>query len=123
MIGGFLGALCRYLVGMWLYNGNGFPIGTLVVNLIGCLFLGWFLSSAMHPKRINANLVLLIGTGFTGSFTTFSTFSVEVVQLVQVGRNGLALLYITSSIGFGLMLAYVGYSLARLKKVEMGQLS
>lgn len=123
MLGGFLGAICRFLVGEWLYNGNGFPVGTFLVNLVGCLFLGWFLTYAKYSKRINTRIVLLIGTGFTGAFTTFSTFSVEVIHLLEGGFILLASVYITASIGFGLVLAYIGYKLACLKKVKTGQQS
>ncbi|MEK4028215.1 MULTISPECIES: fluoride efflux transporter CrcB [Bacillaceae] len=108
MIGGFLGAICRYLLGEWIHTAHGFPVGTLLINLIGCLFLGWFLTYVSQNKKIKPEITLLIGTGFVGSFTTFSTFSVEVMQLFGEGRFLIALFYILSSLLLGLLLAGVG---------------
>ena len=87
MIGGFFGAISRFALGEWIHTSNGFPLGTLFINLIGCFFLGWFLTFVSQKKKIRPELTLLIGTGFVGSFTTFSTFSVETLTLLQQGLN------------------------------------
>lgn len=117
MIGGFLGATCRFLLGEFAPAPNGFPIGTLTVNLMGCLCLGWLLSFIANQKNVNPKISLLFGTGFIGSFTTFSTFSVEVVQLMEEGKIGYAALYVILSLFAGLMLSYIGYRLAKLRKM------
>lgn len=122
MIGGFFGAISRYSLGKWISNeiDNGFPIGTLLINLVGCFFLGWFLTFLKQRKKVRPELSLLIGTGFTGSFTTFSTFSVETVQLWQSGQVALGVLYVVSSILLGLLLAFLGVRLATPSKKEGG---
>jgi fluoride exporter len=112
MLGGFLGALSRYGIGEWFQPNNGFPLGTLLINLIGCFFLGWFLTFTTIMKNLKPDLTLLIGTGFIGSFTTFSTFSVETILLFQNGQTAYAALYILISIIFGILMAYFGVKLA-----------
>ncbi|MGM0901336.1 MAG: fluoride efflux transporter CrcB [Bacillota bacterium] len=110
-LGGFFGAILRFALGEWLHTDNGFPIGTLTVNLLGCLVLGWFLAFAKR-RAFRGETVLLIGTGFLGSYTTFSTFSVEAVNLLVAGQVLFALLYVLLSILVGLLLAFLGFKLA-----------
>jgi CrcB protein len=112
MMGGFLGSVCRYILGEWGQATHAFPLGTLLINMAGCLFIGWFLTFITKRKNVNHTITLFVGTGFTGSFTTFSTFSVETIQLFQKGFLFLALLYVLLSIFLGLGLAYAGYKLA-----------
>jgi fluoride exporter len=112
MLGGFFGALTRYLIGEWIHTDNGFPLGTLIINLIGCFFLGWFLTFFSIRRNIKPEFTLLIGTGFIGSFTTFSTFSLETILLFQNGQAAYGVLYILISIIFGLLMAYFGLKLA-----------
>lgn len=111
MLGGFFGALTRYGIGEWIQTENVFPLGTLFINLIGCFFLGWFLTYITIRKNIKLELTLLIGTGFVGSFTTFSTFSLETILLFQNGQGVSAVIYILTSIIFGLMMSYFGLKL------------
>ncbi len=112
MIGGFFGAISRYALGEWVYTNNGFPLGTLLINFIGCFLLGWFLTFVGQKNNISTNTTLFIGTGFIGSFTTFSTFSAETIALLQQGLFMLGLLYVLASIILGLLLSYLGYKLA-----------
>ena len=83
-IGASIGAISRWLVGLWL---NTFfahlPLGTLLVNLVGGYFIGVALALfAAHPQW-SPEWRLLIVTGFLGGLTTFSTFSLEMAQLLQ----------------------------------------
>ncbi|EKN68128.1 fluoride efflux transporter CrcB [Schinkia azotoformans] len=112
MIGGFLGAIGRFSVGEWFNPNQGFPFGTLLVNLIGCFLLGWLLTFMSRHSKNYSYLTLFLGTGVIGSFTTFSTFSVETIQLFKQGLVVLGLLYVLISIFFGLLLAYLGSKLA-----------
>ncbi|WP_071394575.1 fluoride efflux transporter CrcB [Bacillus tuaregi] len=116
MLGGFLGSISRYSVGEWIHIDNGFPLGTLSINLIGCFILGWFFTIAGRSRKVRAEDSLLIGTGFIGSFTTFSTFSVETMQLFQHGLFGQAFLYILASTIVGILLAFLGYRIALSSK-------
>jgi fluoride exporter len=117
-VGGFFGAISRFALGEWLHTDNGFPLGTLAVNLLGCLVLGWFLAFAKR-RGLRSETVLLVGTGFLGSFTTFSTFSVETVNLLAAGQGLFALIYVLLSIIMGLLLAFVGFKFAT-KGAEAG---
>ncbi|MFS0777443.1 fluoride efflux transporter CrcB [Neobacillus sp. 3P2-tot-E-2] len=112
MLGGFFGAITRYAIGEWVNIDNGFPLGTLLINLTGCFFLGWFLTFITIKRNIKPEVTLLIGTGFTGSFTTFSTFSVETILLFRNGLAGYGTIYVLFSIILGLTLAYLGLKLA-----------
>jgi fluoride exporter len=116
MLGGFFGAISRYAIGEWIHTDNGFPLGTLLINLIGCFFLGWFLTFFTIKKNIKPEFTLFIGTGFIGSFTTFSTFSLETNLLFQNDHDLYGVLYILISIIFGLLMAYCGLKLAVIKE-------
>lgn len=118
MVGGFLGAISRFSLGILLQSKNIFPFSTLCINLIGCLFLGWFLTFIHLRTKGNEKMTLLIGTGFTGSFTTFSTFSVETIQLFQSRHALIAILYALSSTIFGLFFIYLGRKIATMKGKE-----
>lgn len=108
-IGGFIGALARYyLSGLVSEAGGGFPYGTLVVNLLGCLFLGFFLAVAFSLLKNHAFLVAGVSSGFTGAFTTFSTFNLDTLHLIQSGRLTMALVYVLISWGGGLLLVQAG---------------
>ena len=111
-IGGFFGAILRYLIGKVIPVPSGFPLGTLIINLLGCLFLSWFFTITLERRNINPNLKLAIGTGFTGAFTTFSTFSVETLNLIKNHQIILAFLYVVLSILGGIILALIGAKLA-----------
>jgi CrcB protein len=110
-IGGAIGAICRYSLGNFIsYSPADFPVNTFIINMIGCLFLGFFLTYT--KKKLNKELILLIGTGFTGAFTTFSTFSLENVKLIDNGQLITSFLYVFLSIGIGISLSYLGYLFA-----------
>lgn len=109
-LGGFVGAILRFLTGEWLQTKSGFPLGTLIVNLIGCLLLGWFLAIAKR-KNIKDEYILFGGTGFISSFTTFSTFSVETISLIENTQYSYVLLYILVTIIIGILFSYLGFKL------------
>lgn len=108
-IGGFLGAVSRYNLSLLFPNTGGFPVTTLCINIIGCFFLAWLFTA--FPKRFP--IVLGIGTGFFGAFTTFSTFSLETLLLLQDHQWIQALLYCLISVVGGLICAWLGHNLAK----------
>jgi fluoride exporter len=114
-LAGAAGALIRYGIGAAIpFNpADSFPYATLFTNCAGCLFLGWFLTTAGYRATWNPALKTGIATGLVGSFTTFSTFSVETVRLgVEAGRWGTAVVYVLLSIWCGIALAWLGHRLA-----------
>lgn len=119
--GGFFGAIVRYLAGKALPTPAGFPLGTLSINLIGCLFLAWFFTITTNRWRITPSVKLAIGTGFTGAFTTFSTFSVETLTLIHNQEIFLAILYVLLSILGGIGFALLGAKLAAFHMSRVGQ--
>ncbi|HLR63495.1 MAG TPA: fluoride efflux transporter CrcB [Lentibacillus sp.] len=116
MIGGFFGAISRFAMGGWIYTNNGFPLGTLLINLIGCFLLGWFLTFVSQKEKIKSEITLIIGAGFVGSFTTFSTFSLETINLFQRGFMLQGILYILATVILGLAFTYLGSKLALPKE-------
>lgn len=85
--GGFLGAIGRFGVSAWARRlPAGFPLGTLAVNVVGSLALG-FLATLLAARVLGDERVrLAVAVGFLGAFTTFSTFSYETTRLWEDGR-------------------------------------
>jgi fluoride exporter len=87
-VGGALGSVLRFGMSTWVHAlaGRGFPYGTLAVNIIGCLVMGFLF--VLFVDRFSGNAVwraaLLIGV--LGGFTTFSSFSIETFNLVEQGE-------------------------------------
>ncbi|MCM3785594.1 fluoride efflux transporter CrcB [Neobacillus mesonae] len=108
-VGGFLGTISRYGI-QHLFGPveTVFPLAVWLINIAGCFFLGWFFTVTPTKWEIKPELRLLIGTGFTGAFTTFSSFSVDFVHLISIGELVLALLYVVLSIVIGLLMSYIG---------------
>lgn len=97
-LGGFVGAICRYFVGLIpIESANGFPIKTLLINIAGAFLIGLVIAFG-SKKDWNPQLVLFLKVGFCGGFTTFSSFALETDQLMSRGHSGLAAVYIVLSV-------------------------
>lgn len=98
--GGAAGAVGRYLVmsGVGHVFGSGFPLGTIVVNVLGSFLLGLLVELSALAWSPAPELRALLVVGVLGAFTTFSTFSMDAVQLFERGQLGLTALYIVSSV-------------------------
>lgn len=111
MAGGALGALCRYLVAVWLQARllqtpyAGLPVATFIVNVVGSFILA-FLTGLALRNQLSGFWHLTLGTGFVGAFTTFSTFELDSHGLLRSGQLGYALLYIGGNLflGYGALL-------------------
>jgi CrcB protein len=92
--------------------GYGFPWGTLVVNVSGCLAVGALgaLFAPSNPLHLRNDLRMLFVVGMLGGFTTFSAFSLETLQLVQRGSTGAAVAYAGGSLVLCLLAAAAAYA-------------
>lgn len=112
-VGGFLGAVARYLLTLAFQRWAAFPFGTLAANLIGCFAIGAIMFWATESKTLSEQARLFIATGILGGLTTFSTFGYETTLLARGGRPGLAAVNIVVSLGFGLAGVVLGRWAAR----------
>lgn len=114
-LGGFLGAVLRYLIeGVQIcgYHEN-VPLNTLIINVGGAFILALILTVAFEIWEFSPDVRIGISIGFLGAFTTFSTFCKETVGLIHAGDYFSAISYVTVSVMLGLGAAYLGTILAR----------
>lgn len=101
-IGGFIGSVSRYLIGLLpIETGGGFPIKTLAINTIGSFFISVVVILASKDKGLNPQAALMLKTGICGGFTTFSTFAFESADLMKSGQMMTAFIYICLSVILG----------------------
>jgi CrcB protein len=114
-LGGAFGAMARYGLSGWVQGlmNTTFPLGTLVVNVVGSFLLGFalYLLESTAPTTEVRSFVTI---GFLGAFTTFSTFSYEAVVLLQGGEWTRGGLYVGGSLVLGLMGILMGLGLGSL---------
>jgi fluoride exporter len=115
-LAGFAGTLLRYGLSGWIARrfGETFPLGTLMVNLIGCFLAGLLFYLMFDRYLVNQTVRIVLMIGLLGGFTTFSSFGLQTFTLLRDGEMGLALLNIAVSNLGGLLMVWVGYSLARI---------
>ncbi len=114
-IGGFIGSCLRYFFSLFVHNKipSIFPLGTLVVNVLGCLLIGIFYG--LFEKTNSApEWRLFLATGLCGGFTTFSAFSVETFVMLREGQLFFTLVYVLASILLGILATIAGVSLLKL---------
>ena len=112
-LGGSIGAILRYLVSLYSIKHLvwDFPMGTLLVNLIGSFLIG-FAFVFLGREQIALNLRVFLFIGIFGSFTTFSTYMFESYEFFKMGDIKMALSYIAISNILGLLMVYLGFVLA-----------
>ena len=115
-VGGGCGSVARFIVTREMERclGNFLPYGTLIVNVLGSLALGWLATVFLARPEINIALRRGIAVGFLGAFTTFSAFSFESVQLMLNGAVWRAALNVAANTVVCLGMCYLGMQLARL---------
>jgi len=116
-LGGFAGSICRYWVSDLshrLFSNPFFPYGTLTVNALGCLFIG-FLSGLSEARQIfSPEVRVLILVGFLGGFTTFSTFGYEIFTAARDGQFFSVLINLLLHLTLGFGSVWLGFSLSKL---------
>ena len=114
--GAVIGANLRYLVSLWASQrwGVGFPYGTFLVNITGCLLIGLFFGLGATRINISPELRLFFAVGFLGAYTTFSSFSYESINLLRSGDLLLSMVNIVGSNLVGLLAVIAGLWVARL---------
>jgi fluoride exporter len=105
-IGGASGAMLRYAFS-FVKTTATFPWQTMLVNIIGCFFIGIFIT-LYKTNKIENTTYLLLATGVCGGFTTFSTFSAESLYLLQNDKFLYFSIYILASVFIGLLATYTG---------------
>jgi CrcB protein len=108
--GSALGGVLRFLMVPWAqrYAAEGFPGGTLVVNILGSLVIGLVLRLA-GQEAISPETRVFLTVGVCGGFTTFSSFSAESVELMQSGQWARAGIYILASVALCLIATFAGW--------------
>lgn len=105
-LGGFLGAVIRYFIATKMNESERFPMGTLLVNLVGSLLIGIVFGSEMSRMW-----TLFLASGLAGALTTFSTLNKELMELWRSRKGYKAVLYVLITFGGGIMIAMLGYYL------------
>lgn len=125
--GGFLGAVARYSLTLLVHRrvSSPFPLGTLLVNVVGCLCIGVLMALFYHAENtagtdrhvlfdfLSHRTRLHLVTGLLGSLTTFSTFGFETLELLHRSEFGLALANVAMNLLVGLSAVWAGFSLVR----------
>jgi len=113
-VGAVVGAIARFLITHFssqLSNHHGFPYGTLIVNVIGCLIVGYVLTWTADHEHDRWRL--LMATGFCGAFTTFSAFAYETMAYWHEGKLSAFLLNIAANNALCLAAVLLGIRLHR----------
>ena len=114
--GGFIGSIARYLVSQLnlSVNFHSIPVGTLLVNIIGCFLIGFLTGVADKSMILTTEWRLFLMVGLCGGFTTFSAFANENLMLLHNGQMLAVLLYTALSILLGFLAVYFGYIITNL---------
>lgn len=108
--GSAAGGSVRYITSLLIQSKNTtqFPLGTFLINLIGCFIIGMIYAIASRNASTGSDIKLLLATGFCGGFTTFSAFAFENLELFKSGQYLTALLYIILSVVLGILAVILG---------------
>ena len=114
--GGFLGSIFRYGIGVFIKTfskTNQFPLATVVVNIVGCLLIGFFVGLGERLQLFSPTIRLFLFVGFLGGFTTFSAFGLETISLLQSSKPLLMWMNIFANVLFGLGAVVWGLALSK----------
>src|SRR5262245_30920643 len=113
---GLLGTLARYWISGWADErwGATFPIGTVIVNALGCLAIGFLFHATQEKYLVDPVIRTAVLVGFLGGFTTFSSFAIQTFNLLRDGEVLMASANILVSNIAGLILVWAGYTISRM---------
>ena len=112
-LGGALGAVGRYLVGLSLKTASGFPWATMSVNIFGSLLMGLVIGWLSRQNGGSDVLRLFVAVGILGGFTTFSAFSMDLFTLLERRDIAATVLYLSGSLLGGLVAFIIGFMALR----------
>jgi CrcB protein len=109
-VAGFFGAIARLVVARLCGRvfATNFPVGTMVINLSGSLFLGWFLTFVGSRAHVSETFRIAIAVGFVGAYTTFSTYMYESSKLMETGAILMAMANLIGSVVLGMIAVFFG---------------
>ena len=114
-VGSLVGGVLRYGLSTWVHrvlDNPWFPYGTLAVNVLGCLVIGFLAGLAETRTAFTSEARLFLFVGILGGFTTFSSFALETFSLARDTQNGAALMNIGLQLILGLLAVWIGNVLA-----------
>ena len=114
-VGSLVGGVLRYGLSTWVHrvlDNPWFPYGTLAVNTLGCLVIGFLAGLAETRTAFTSEARLFLFVGILGGFTTFSSFALETFSLARDTQNVAALINIGLQLILGLLAVWVGNVLA-----------
>ena len=114
-VGSFLGGVLRYGLSTWVHrvlDNPWFPYGTLSVNVLGCLIIGFLAGMAETRMAFTSDARLFLFVGILGGFTTFSSFALETFSLARDTQSVAALVNVGLQLGLGLLTVWIGNVLA-----------
>lgn len=113
-IGGGLGSVLRFIISKYLNDANtGIPYGTMFVNILGSLLIGFILGLATKNHVITHNHTLFLATGFCGGLTTFSTFAFENHMFLKTGDFLNFAIYTSATFILGFLAVFLGMFLVK----------
>ncbi|HEX4300861.1 MAG TPA: fluoride efflux transporter CrcB [Gammaproteobacteria bacterium] len=114
-LGGAFGCCARLGVNQLVHErlGQAFPFATLIINVSGCLVMGFLFFYTLEHVSVSPALRLGIITGVLGGFTTFSAFGIETLLLMEDGKLTQAALYVGLSVLLGIAAVFAGSAIAR----------
>jgi len=114
--GSFIGGILRYLTQLLFskFFSDSFPLGTLLINIIGSFLIGIIFSLSEKSDIISHEAKIFIAVGICGGFTTFSSFSIENLFLLRDGQYIQMILYSLLSVFLGISAALAGFLLIKI---------
>lgn len=107
-LGGMLGSILRYFIGLIPVGKMNFPIKTFVINVVGAFAIGMVAAYSLKHSSLDPKIVLFLKVGICGGFTTFSSYALETTDLIKSGHMTLGLLYVIVSIILGVFAVMAG---------------